>query len=277
MPLLGIPSLMVGRHRYMPYEPETTAYLENADVNILNDATIYFPSTAQEITGAEIWAELDVFVISLKTALGLPLKQNNLSTRFGYIFPFIGGTSGANAVDLVRGITYGSFAGGITHDPDGISFNGSNGWMNTTLVPSSTYNPNYYGYFLYNKAYTSGSLWGAYGTSSLDNEFPGASVVCLNGGFISATPYNTGNKSLYRTSGSQIKFRANGVQQTLSSAYNSGVSMPVALGARNESPNPTNYSASSFQMFGIVSQPTDAEIIDIETAMLDLQNTLNRA
>jgi hypothetical protein len=259
----------------LAFEPETIAYLTNAALDIQNNSTIYFASTPQEIAGSLIWENVESFVVKLKNAAGLPLKTNNLSTKYQYIFPFIGATAAANLINLVTGLTYGALFGGVSHDPDGISFNGTNAYMNTAFVPSSL-NPNYYGYFYHVKSYVSGVLFGAYGTSSIDGEFPAANTVSLQGGFRTGAAVDIGNKSIIRVNSSQIIFRTDGVQQTIADTYNSGVSLASAIGARNENPNPTSYSNCSFQMFGLIKQPTLAEIILVETAMLDLQTALNR-
>jgi len=119
----------------LPYEPETTAYMNNADVNIPNDGTVYFSATAYQITGAELWTALDAFVVSVKTSLGLTLKQNNLSTKFKFIYPRIGGTATAHRINLVDPTTFiGTFSGGWTHNGSGALPNGTNGYMDTTCT-----------------------------------------------------------------------------------------------------------------------------------------------
>lgn len=130
---LGVRKLNGGSS--LNHEPETTAYLRNPDVNIADDGTVYFPSTPYEITGAEIWVALDACVVSWKTSLGLTLKRNNLSTKFKYIYPRIGGTATAHRINLVDTSTFiGTFSGGWTHDGSGALPNGTNGYMNTTCT-----------------------------------------------------------------------------------------------------------------------------------------------
>ena len=116
----------------LPYEPETTAYMNNADVSIANDGTVYFNATAYQITGAELWTALDAFVVAVKTSLGLTLKVDNLSTKFKFIYPRIGGTATAHRINLVNPSTFiGTFSGGWTHDGSGALPNGTNGYMDT--------------------------------------------------------------------------------------------------------------------------------------------------
>ena len=113
-------------------EPETTAYMTNADVNIPNDDTVYFNGTDYQITGAGLWAALDNFVIAVKNSLGLALQSLTLQDHFKYIYPRIGGTATAHRINLVDTSTFiGTFSGGWTHDGSGALPNGTNGYMNT--------------------------------------------------------------------------------------------------------------------------------------------------
>lgn len=114
------------------YEPETEEYLEHADVNILNDDTIYFNGTAYEITGAEIWTALDLFVVTIKGVFGLALGSLTLRNQFQFIYPRIGGTAAAHTVNLVDVTEFqGTFFGGWTHDGSGALPNGTNAYMET--------------------------------------------------------------------------------------------------------------------------------------------------
>ena len=99
------------------YEPEVIRFL-NA-ISVPNDSTIYFPSTAYQITGSAIWEALNTATESIKTAIGLTLKADNLSTKFKYIYPRIGGTSTAHRYNLVTGTADGTYNGGFTHDATG--------------------------------------------------------------------------------------------------------------------------------------------------------------
>ena len=54
-----------------PFEPEVKLFL-NA-ISISNDSTVYFASTAYEILGSQIWENLNICVVGIKTAIGLSL------------------------------------------------------------------------------------------------------------------------------------------------------------------------------------------------------------
>lgn len=116
---------------YFAIEPEVTAFL--TAISVPNDGTIYYSGTAYEITGAELWTALDTCTKDMKTAIGLSLGTNNLSTKFKYIYPRIGGTATAHRYNLVTGTADGTYNGGWTHDGSGALPNGSTGYFDTGI------------------------------------------------------------------------------------------------------------------------------------------------
>lgn len=118
--------------RYVPrlrFEPETIAYM--TELGIAEDSTVFYAATAYEITGNELWDAVDLCVVEIKEALGLPLGVNNLSTKFLYIFLRVGGDATKHAVNLVDPSHSGTYHGGWTHDGSGALPNGSNAYFNT--------------------------------------------------------------------------------------------------------------------------------------------------
>ena len=116
------------------YEPETLSYL-NA-LPIVNDSTLYFIATPQQITGAAIWTAVNTFVTNLKNTLSLTLGTNNLNTIFQAIYPFIGDTALMQKWNLVDAQDTNAayrlvFAGGVVHSSIGITPNGTNAYANT--------------------------------------------------------------------------------------------------------------------------------------------------
>lgn len=119
-------------------QPETLTYL-NA-IGILNNATIYFTGTPQQITGAAIWNAVDSFVVSCKTIFSLTLGANNLSTKFPFIYPMIGGTAVTNKYNLCDAQDTNAafrlvFNGGWVFSPTGSLPNGVNAYGNTFCTP----------------------------------------------------------------------------------------------------------------------------------------------
>jgi hypothetical protein len=257
------------------YEPETIAYFNT--LGIADDATVYFSATAYEKTGTQLWAAIETYVLALKTALSLTAGINNLSTRLGHLYPFIGGTAARHIVDLVSGTSKGTLSGGWTHDGSGALANGTNGYMNSGTNPNTLYGTNYYGYIGYNNAYTAGLLWGSAGSiGGADYDYSSINGVSLHGSFKSMTGVTTGYSSLYRTNATQIKYRKNGVLQTIAQNYAAATNNNVYIGAYNNLGSPGIYSNGKFQLRLIIKQPTDTEVANIETAIVTLQTTLNR-
>ncbi len=73
------------------FNPITTAYL--TATGIPNDGTVYFASTAYEITGAEIWTLVDAFVVSGETDGWLP--------KVHAMWLYLGGTANSFKLNLV--------------------------------------------------------------------------------------------------------------------------------------------------------------------------------
>lgn len=72
------------------------------------------------------------------TDLVTALKSDGLWTILVAIYPFVGGSSGSHAVNLKSPGTYDlTWFGGVTHGSTGVSWNGTTGYADTSLVPSA--------------------------------------------------------------------------------------------------------------------------------------------
>lgn len=74
--------------------------------------------------------------------LVLDLKSNSLWTKMDAIYPFVGGTATTNKYNLkdpqdTDGAYRLSYTGTVTHDSDGFTTNGVNGYADTHLAPSA--------------------------------------------------------------------------------------------------------------------------------------------
>jgi hypothetical protein len=118
-------------------DADATAYLQA--ISIPNDGTVFYSSTAYQITGAEIWVAVQAFFQGLKT--------DTLWTKFEvgkhFMYLYIGGDStkhSYNAIDprnldAAFRITWNGAT--LTHDGSGINPNGTSGFGNTHLVPNT--------------------------------------------------------------------------------------------------------------------------------------------
>jgi len=70
------------------------------------------------------------------------LKSAGLWTKFNALYPFVGGTADTNKYNLINpqdtNAAYRlSFVGGLTHNSNGITGNGTTGYCNTNLAPAN--------------------------------------------------------------------------------------------------------------------------------------------
>ncbi len=69
--------------------------------------------------------------------LVIDLKAAAIWSKMVDIYPFVGGTAGNHAVNLVSESFLNTWSGGITHDANGVRGNGTTGYGNTGLTTSS--------------------------------------------------------------------------------------------------------------------------------------------
>ena len=71
-------------------------------------------------------------------ALVVGLKAQGLWTKMNAIYPMLGGTAGTHAVNLRSPGTYNlTFSGGVTHSSTGVLWDGTTGYGDSGLVPTS--------------------------------------------------------------------------------------------------------------------------------------------
>ncbi len=72
------------------FDSDTITYMNV--LGIANDSTIYYPSTAQQITGAGLWNAVNNLVVQL--------KLNGIWERSSTIYPYVGGTAERHKYNL---------------------------------------------------------------------------------------------------------------------------------------------------------------------------------
>jgi hypothetical protein len=79
--------------------------------------------------------------------------------RKGAIYPFIGGTAALHKFSLKsNGLFQGIFNGGVTHDANGVTFNGTTGYMQTGFIDSLQMPLNQYTLSVYSRTNNSGTI-----------------------------------------------------------------------------------------------------------------------
>lgn len=272
------------------YEPETEGYLQHADVNILNDSTVYFGSTIWEITGAEIWTALDAFVVQVKTALGLALGSLTLQTRSKFYLPRIGNSAGAFAVDLCTATTIGTWFGGFTYSPSGALPNGVNGYFELNIPYNSTYFANNNQAFLFRSRTNSDGLYADFGRGG--NGFSDVFIRCRRSNLFDSiindqtndTTANTSSVGVFSISRSLStgykKFIDGAVVDTVTQTSTSMAVSPaggnIVEFALNNASSIIQYSDREHDDFASFDALSDTEMADIYTAIDQLNTTLNR-
>jgi hypothetical protein len=274
------------REVVITYEPETEAYL-NA-ITISNDSTTYFGSTAYEILGSAIWSSLDACVVQIKTALGLTLGSNNLSTKFKFIYPRIGGTSTKHAYNLVTGTSDGTYSGGWTHDGGGAEPNGTNGYFQTTFkYDTATFSQNNQSFAFLSKTNTDvfytdfGAAGFGFGNLTLRARYSGVinTECAISGGITNSVSDSLGLIGVNRTSSANYKVMKNG--SVLATNTASSIVLPttggfIVDGANNNNGSIIQYSPRKRTWFYGGLGFTDTENADIYSAIATLETALNR-
>jgi hypothetical protein len=267
-------------------EPEIYRYFNG--IGIPYDATIIFPSTPQEITGEELWIGLDTAVKDIKTALGLPLGGNNLQTKFKYIYPSIGDTSSQMRYNLVTGTPDGTFFGGWSFDPSGITPNGTNAYFQSTYkYDLATFNRNDQSFAFLSKTnsdvfYTDfGAAGFGFGNLTVRARYSGIinTECAIMGGITNSISDSLGLIGVNRTNSANYKVIKNGTvvaTHTAASVDLPGTGGFIVNGANNNNNTIIQYSPRKRTWFYGGAGMTDLQIADIYASIATFETLLNR-
>lgn len=274
------------------YEPETEGYLQHADVNILNDGTVYFSSTIWEITGAEIWTALDGFVVQVKTILGLSLGSMTLQNFFKFMYIRVGGSATAHRRNLIDVSTFvGTFSGGWSHDGGGAEPNGSNGYMDTDCdFDNVNFSQNDLGFGFDSKTNTNGLyadfgvLVGANAQVNMYGRFSGNLNTRLGDNGTNspiATTDSLGLLSINRLISTEYKQYQEGSLLATPSTSSTTLSAPttnleIVEGATNNGGSIIQYSPRKRTLFYGGKGMTSTQMADFTTAWRTFETALNR-
>ena len=219
----------------------------------------------------------------------MTLKQNNLSTKFKYIYPRIGGTATAHRINLVDPTTFiGTFSGGWTHDGSGALPNGTNGYMNTNCkYDTPNFDRDDQCFFFDSKTNTDGLYVdiGCQGTGNADiNMFTrlGGNLntrICDGTNSPTAVADSLGLFALSRYSGTEYKQYKEGsvvATKTVSSLIYSATKYDIYEAAANNTGSNIQHSPRKRTLHGSGKSMTDTEMGNFVTAWRTLETTLNR-
>jgi hypothetical protein len=232
--------------------------------------------------------------------LVIGLKADSLWTNLFAIYPFVGGTASTHKYNLKDprdlNVAYRLvFNGGMTHSSNGILFNGTNGWADTS-ASNTTYS---FGVYTRNSTDNGGEYMGSQYAVNFYPEDPESSDTYLSGYRLYYSIYEisdvygiqattntirTGLSSVVYDAGRQ-KFYKNGILKANNQSYSAGYvpgSPQITLGIGGTNPSsigaPGNSFSNqqiSFSFIGSVTL-TNTDNTNLYTRVQAFQTTLSR-
>lgn len=225
---------------------------------VVTTTTVAFDANAQAfITAAAI---TDATQQSAINNLVIGLKADGLWTNMYAIYPFVGGTASQHKYNLkdprdLNAAFRLQFNGGMTHSSNGILFNGTNGWADTSVAVKP------YGFGVYNRNATDNGQY--YIGSQGDREFcdEEGCVSYIRSRFLLSgfdawlgdlySPLTTSsipNKRGLHVMNSGKSFYKNGVFITSNAQYGPDweMNLPMAIGACNPNPSLSSLTLESY-------------------------------
>jgi hypothetical protein len=250
-------------------------------VGLTTDSDAQAFITAAAITDATQQSAIDTLVKGLKT--------DGIWSKMKAIYPFVGGTASTHKWNLKDPRDLDAafrlvFNGGWTHSSTGATPNGTNGYADTKLVPSSSLSTSSAHFSKYNRTndLTGSKVDGSANTVSLSffqHNFTGANGII--GAVTSIASYTaTDTRGLFnavRTSANSLKvFRnsANIASDVVASAILPNYS--VYLGARNDGTGTVFYNSYQTAFSSIGDGLTDTEASNLYSRVQQFQVSLSR-
>jgi hypothetical protein len=220
--------------------------------------------------------------------LTIDLKYYGLWTKMKALYPVVGGTSAAHAVNLKTPGTYNlSFTAGWTHSSTGMTPNGTSDYANTGLASNTVQTTNHLSF--YSRTQTVGvqvemGIWEA-SNNTFNQIRPAANYYAgdLNNGFISFTTTSDARGfwiGTKRANNDREGYR-NGVSQATSTTTDNST-LPagnIYIGARNQlntSPSIQLYSNKQCAFASIGDGLTDQDAINFYNIVQRYQINLGR-
>lgn len=222
------------------------------------------------------------------------LKANNIWTKMKAIYPFVGGTASSHKWNLKDPRDLDAayrlvFNGGWTHSNTGALPNGTTGYADTKLIPSTSLSQNSTHVSYYSRTNNSiDSIDFGVSNSSHTNQMyalikaaDGKTYFRINRSYTTTeSNINLSDSRLFyminRTSSTQEILFTNTTKTTFN--YNSAglANYPIFLGALNNAATPTLYGSKESAFASIGDGLTDAEATSFYNAVQLFNTTLNR-
>jgi hypothetical protein len=251
-------------------------------VPIVADSDAQAFLNAAVITDSTQASAINTLVTDLKTA--------NIWTKMKALYPFVGGTATAHKFNLKDprdlDVAYRLvFNGGWAHSSTGALPNGTTGYADTKLIPSSVLSLSSAHFSKYNRTndLTGIKIDGAFDQNNSDAVFQQnyTSANGIIGGVSTSASYTPSDSrglfTMSRTSNNLIKVFRNSLQ--IATNTSTATVLPlinVCIGARNERTAPQYYNAYETAFASIGDGLTDTEAAAFYTAVQKYQTSLGR-
>lgn len=248
------------------------------------------------IFGASLDADAQAFITaasitdptqqSAVNQLVVDLKAANIWTKGSVILPYLGGNATAHRINLKTATNGITFSGGITHDSNGVTYNGATGYGSVSFqtTAGNQYNRSMFQYVRsqstldgtsWQGAFNGANVFGFQNTSQSTYRLLSVGLnnlsslnASINYGLLGVTV--TANNSAKAYNGSTVK--------TTNTSPNATPNSNEACysGALNNSGSPILYSGSNvaFEFYG--DGLSDADVTALNTAVVTFQTTLSR-
>jgi hypothetical protein len=240
--------------------------------------------TAAGITDATQQAAINTLV--------LDLKANSLWSLLYTFYPIVGGTATSHKFNLVNPLdTDGAnrllFSGGITHNANGITGNGTNGFANTYLNPNS-FGLDSFCNFLYSRTDSNVNKYdmGCFSSSTTPPNCQTQMQIRFVDLFFGAinqddpqTQANIDSRGFFaisRINATQEIKNIRGNNTTYSKVSKAKPSLNQYLMAVNFNGSGFGYSARNYSVFGQSQGLTTTQLNLLNTAIVNFQTTLGR-
>lgn len=255
------------------------------------DADVIAFIKATGITGGTEFSAVNYLVIAL--------KNKKLWDKIIALYPFVGSTATAHKYNLkdprdVNDAFRIVWAGGVTHDEFGVTFDGVNGYGDTWCKPSTSMLLGNESMFLYSRTSAATALWrydmGAANTITQrdllvlrrsDDKIT-VNINSTSAGAGSLLFSNTSASGFFigsRISQNDLRIYKNGTQiGTTATDTNNGLrsNLSVLIGARRISGGPNGFIARNFALAGLGRGFTNTQANDFYDIVQQYQTILNR-
>jgi len=250
-----------------------------AAVGIINDATVYYAGTPQEITGAAIYTAMNTFVGAL--------KSEGVYAKLKAVYPLIGGNAGNHKWNLINPQDTNAahrmtWFGAGTHSNTGFKGDGATSYGDTMFVPIDNGVLGSESFGVYSRSLGAGTFF----DFGVDFNFDSFMILHLNGNFYTRSQ-NTNYGLIQTSSANGLGFF--GISRTSTSIYynqingNSTLINSTATGlpslsyriARINAVN--NYSTREYAYIFIGEGLTETQMTAHYNAVQQLQTDLKRA